>query len=158
EALHVPESQVTLLSDAAPRQLARPPLKPVIENTITQFLDACRAQDRILVLFVGHAAEIGNESYLVPIEGELSVKETLIPLSWLYDRLAQCKAQQKVLVMDVCRFNPARGLERPSAGPMGAKLDATLSNPPLGVQVWSACVAGQYSYEGGFDLAKDVSI
>ena len=31
---------------------------------------------------------------------------------------------------------------------MGPKLDAALKNPPNGIQVWSACVAGQYSYEG----------
>jgi hypothetical protein len=30
---------------------------------------------------------------------------------------------------------------------MGAKLDAKLKSPPAGVQVWSACVAGQQSYE-----------
>src|SRR5262249_42497470 len=51
---------------------------------------------------------------------------------------------------------PARGLERPGSGPvadakmegaMGAKLDAVLQAPPVGVQVWSSCVAEQYSYE-----------
>jgi hypothetical protein len=36
---------------------------------------------------------------------------------------------------------------------MGAKTDALLKNPPAGVQVWSSCVAGQYSYE--FDSVSD---
>jgi hypothetical protein len=148
EFLHVAPEQVVELSDAAPREIARPPLKPVIESTIAAFLDGCRSQDRIVLLFIGHAVEIGEDCFLVPIEGELADKETLIPLKWLYERLEKCKAQQKVLIMDVCRFNPSRGLERPAGGPMGAKLDAALQNPPAGVQVWSACVAGQYSYEG----------
>jgi hypothetical protein len=152
EALRIPTSQVTELSDAAPRGLARPPLKPVIESTIADFLDTCRPQDRIILLFIGHMVELGGENFLVPIEGELGLKETLIPLAWLYDRLAKCKAQQKVLIMDVCRYNPARGLERPGPGPMGAKLDEALKNPPPGVQVWSACMAGQYSYEGAIEL------
>jgi hypothetical protein len=152
DSLHVPSSQVVELSDTAPRPLAKPPLKSVIETTVNDFLDSCRAQDRIILMFVGHALEIGDECYLVPIEGELGAKETLIPLNWLYDALARCKAQQKVLIMDVCRFNPSRGLERPGTGPMGLKLDAMLNNPPAGVQVWTACVAGQYSYEGAITL------
>lgn len=146
-ALHIAPSQRVELSDAAKVE-AHPTTKPVIERTLTDFLNTSRAQDRILVTFTGHAVEIGENGYLVPLEGELTDKETLIPLKWVYEQLAKCKARQKVLIMDVCRFDPSRGLERPGSGPMGAKLDAALQNPPKGVQVWSACVAGQYSYEG----------
>jgi hypothetical protein len=38
-------------------------------------------------------------------------------------------------------------MERPGSGPMGEKLDAMLKEPPPGVQVWTACVAQQASYE-----------
>jgi hypothetical protein len=156
DALHVPDSQRLELSDSAPGDTTRPPLKSVIEGTVTEFFNTSRAQDRLVLLFVGHAVEIGDEAYLVPIEGELRVKETLISLRWLLDRLAACKARQKVLILDVCRFDPARGVERPNAGPMGPKLDAALANPPAGVQVWSACVAGQHSYEGYVEVPTGV--
>jgi hypothetical protein len=124
-----------------------PTVKAVLEKTLTAFLNGCRAQDRILVLFAGHAIAIDDTAYLVPAEGELTVKESLIPLQWVYDQLAQCKARQKVLILDVCRFDPSRGAERPGGGPMDEKLDRALKTPPPGVQVWSACVAGQYSFE-----------
>src|SRR5204863_5068601 len=124
---------------------ALPTVKPVLEKTISDFLNSCRAQDRILLLFAGHATEIDDDAYLVPLEGELTAKDSLIPLKWVYDQLAQCKARQKVLILDVCRFDPTRGAERPGGGTMGEKLDRTLQAPPPGVQVWSACVAGQYS-------------
>jgi len=146
-ALHIAPSQRVELSDAAKTD-AHATTKPVIERTIMDFLSTSRAQDHIIVEFTGHAVEIGEDAYLVPLEGELTDKETLIPLKWVYDQLAKCKARQKVLIMDVCRFDPSRGLERPGSGPMGPKLDAALQHPPKGVQVWSACVAGQYSYEG----------
>ena len=133
-----------VLSANAP---ARPPLKAVIEKTITEFLDSSRPQDRILLLFAGHVVEIDDQAFLVPLEGELSVKESLLPLSWLFDKLKACPARQKVLILDTCRLDPGRGLERPGSGPMGAKLDALLARPPDGVQVWTACVAGEYSYE-----------
>jgi serine/threonine-protein kinase len=146
DALNVPKDQRVELSDGGTPRVAT--TKPVLKGTVTAFLDTCRTQDRILLLFVGHAAEIGNEAYLVPIDGDLDRPDTLIPLKWLYDGLARCRARQKVLILDVCRYDPAGGLERPGNGPMGPVLDAALQSPPAGVQVWSACSAGQYSYEG----------
>jgi hypothetical protein len=143
--LHIHRSQTVFLSDGAPNAL--PPVQSVIENTITDFLNGCRAQDRIIVLFAGHAIEIEEVPYLVPLEGELDSKEHLIPVAWLLERLAKCKARQKVLLLDVCRFDPTRGQERPDSGPMGEKLDAMIKSPPEGVQVLTTCVAGQYSYE-----------
>src|SRR5262249_42871124 len=115
------------------------------------FLETSRAQDRILLLFVGHAVEIDNVAYLAPLEGELDKKESLIPLAWLFQQLDRCKARQKVLILDGCRYDPGRGLERPGGGEMGKPLDAALKTPPARVQVWTACVAGQRSYE--FDNA-----
>ena len=71
----------------------------------------------------------------------------MIPLEWLYKQLEECPAKQKLLILDVCRFNPSKGEERPSSGPMGAKFDLALKNPPAGVQVWTSCTEGQQSYE-----------
>src|SRR5207248_8982287 len=92
-----------------------------------------------------------------PLEGEPGVKETLIPVKWLFERLAACPARQKALILDVCRRNPERSPERPLGGAeepkekldgaMWAKLDEQLQQPPENVQVWVSCVADQYSYE-----------
>jgi hypothetical protein len=146
-ALRIERDQVALLSDAAPDGAGCAPVKPVLVNTISSFLASSRAQDRVLLLFLGHAAVIDDEAYLVPIDGDPKDKATLIPLDWLYQQLADCKARQKVLVLDVCRVDPGRGTERAGGDPMDEKLDARLQAPPPGVQVWSACVAGQNSYE-----------
>jgi hypothetical protein len=140
-----PNTQLTELSDQGLDP--QTPLKPVIEGTIEDFLKSCRDQDRIVLLFAGHAAEVGKEAYLVPVLGDLKDAKTLIPLKWVYDRLRECKARQKVLILDVCRFDPARGMERPGSEPMGKALDAALQRPPEGVQVWSSCVAKQNAYE-----------
>ena len=144
--LHIPMNEMALLSDGAPKS-ARPPMKAVIEKTLTDFLDSSRAQDRIMVFFIGHAVAIKTPTYLAPDRGRLDNAETLIPLKWVYDQMAKCKARQKVLVMDVNRLNPGHGLERPNGGPMDPKEDAALAAPPEGVQVWTACLAGQQSYE-----------
>ena len=58
------------------------PIKSVIEGTITEFLKTMREQDRIVLLFTGHATEIDKVVYLVPLEGDLNDAKTLIPLTW----------------------------------------------------------------------------
>jgi hypothetical protein len=145
--LHIPLNQMALLSDDAGKKWgARAPTKTVIEKTLTNFLDSSRAQDRILVFFFGHAVELGDEAYLAPIEGELDRAETLIPLKWIYEQLAKCKARQKVLVLDGNRYHQTFGQERPGGEEMGPKLDAMLKSPPDGVQVWSSCIAKERSF------------
>jgi hypothetical protein len=155
QALDVPEDQRTELSDSILSAAPSSPSKPVIESAVGDFLTSSRAQDRILILFVGHAVDVGGQAYLVPIEGEPGKKDTLIPLAWLYEQLSKCKARQKALIMDVCRFDPSHPQEQPGTGPMSPKLDAALANPPPGVQVWSACVGGQRSYEGFLPPSAD---
>lgn len=108
DKLRVDSDQTYIVSDAVNGKATRAPIKPIIEQTVERFLATCRRQDRIMLLFVGHAVDVDDEPFLVPLEGELGVKETLIPLKWLFDRLATCPARQKVLVMDVCRTDIAR--------------------------------------------------
>ena len=118
--LNIPLNQIVHLSDNA-KKSPMPPLRTVIEEGLVNFLKTCRKQDRIMVYFIGHTKEVNDQAYLVPLEGEFDNVETLIPLKWVYDQLAKCEAQQKILVIDGNRFNAAQGEERPSAGPLGEK-------------------------------------
>jgi RNA polymerase sigma factor (sigma-70 family) len=146
QLLGVPDDQSALLSDRAPVPFA--PSKENIESTVDLYLDTDWEQHRLVLFFAGHAVELGDKAYLVPVEGELDKASTLIPLDWLYDRLAKCKAREKLLILDVCRFNPQRGVERGRLDKMGDVLDKMLREPPKGVEVLTACTAGQFSYEG----------
>ncbi len=154
--MNFPATQVYELSDAVPAMYkgvkAHSTQKSVLESTILDFLDSSREQDRIVVFFAGHAAHIENVSYLVPIDGNKNNMETLLPLKWVMDQMAKCKAQQKILVLDVFRFSPSRGLELPSPGEgeegtMPEGFDKDLLSPPAGLQVWSACIKGQTAVE-----------
>ncbi len=127
-----------------------PPLKSVIVGSIDSFLNSCRAQDRIVIVFAGHAVEKDGAAYLVPQEGELEDVSTLIPVKDFYQKLAKCPAQEKLLVYDVCRFDPGRGAERPIFGTMTEALEKALHDSPEGVSVWTSCAAGQYSYESDY--------
>jgi RNA polymerase sigma factor (sigma-70 family) len=152
ELLRIPASQAVLLSDKAPRREVEPkmqpypPTKAIIEEIVGQFLASRDPQERVVLSFVGHAVEIDEQPYLVPLDGDTGSKQTLIPLAWLYDQLNRCKARQKVLILDVCRFNAVLA-EPGTVAKMSKKTDAMLNAPPKGVQVLTACTAGEYSLE-----------
>src|SRR5262249_52864184 len=71
--LRVPASQLGLLSDAARTPV--PPTEPVIRNTIVNFLKESRAQDRVILLIVGHVVEVEGDLVLLPIDGMTDSKE-----------------------------------------------------------------------------------
>ena len=124
-----------------------PPLKMVVAGTIDKFLATSRAQDRIVIIFGGHAIEKEGKAFLAPIEAELDEMESLIPLEDIYAKLAKCPAQEKLIMFDVCRFDPGHGVERPAFGEMTEALEKALHASPEGVSVWTSCSPGQYAYE-----------
>ena len=154
--MNFPASQVIELSDGispdAKVAKAHSTQKSVLETTIKDFVDSSRRQDRIVLFFAGHAAFLEDKSYLVPIDGNLKDVDSLVPLRWVYDQLASCKAQQKILILDVFRFSPSRGFELPSTGDgdegtMPEGFDKDVLNPPTGVQVWCSCQKDQCAVE-----------
>jgi len=154
--MNFPFKQVVELSDGIPldSKTAKPhsTQKSVLETTIREFAETSREQDRVMVLFSGHAATLEDKAYLIPIDGNLKDADSLLPLKWVYDQLAKCKAQQKVLILDVFRFSPSRGFELPSAGEgeegtMPESFEKELLSPPPGVQVWSSCQKEQSAVE-----------
>jgi hypothetical protein len=146
DGLDIPADQVAHLSDEA-RARPGPPTREAVRKALADFLTTCRAEDHALVVFVGHAVTIDKDAYLVPLDGDFEDRATLLSLKSVLEQMARCPAGQKVLVLDVHRHNAGRGTKRPAAGPMSRELDELLKRPPAGVQVWSACVAGQYSHE-----------
>ncbi len=156
--MYFPATQIFELSDgiAANNKVVAPhsTQKSVLEITIKDFVDTAREQDRILVVYAGHATylEEKKEACLVPIDGNMKKPDSLLPLKWVLDQLAKCRAQQKVLVLDVFRFSPSRGFELPglgegAEGTMPEDFDKALQNPPPGVQVLCSCQKEQSSVE-----------
>ncbi|MBY0231890.1 MAG: caspase family protein, partial [Gemmataceae bacterium] len=144
--LNIPLDQITELSDAAGQE-PRPPLKGVIEEAVQNFLKTSRKQDRVVIVFAGHTAEIEGKAYLVPLEAEKEKADELVPVSWVLDQLAKADVKQKVFILDGHRKNAAQGEERPMSGEMTEGFEKAISAPPAGVQVWAACGKGQVSNE-----------
>jgi hypothetical protein len=139
-------NQLYVLSDTAPKD-ARPMLRPIVMETYKRFCETSRPQDRVLLYFGGHAVAKDGKAYLVPTDGDLDDPATLIPLDDLWTKLKDCKAQQKVVVFDVCRLNEDGDTVRPGSEPMTPELEKALLAAPPGVQVVTTCAAGQNALE-----------
>ncbi|HMP03138.1 MAG TPA: hypothetical protein PKC45_11615 [Gemmatales bacterium] len=146
EDLSLRRDQVIQLSDVADAG-AQPPLKSTISASLKEFCKTARASDRLIVLFVGHATLVGEEAYLVPIEGQIDQAETLIPLKEFFAEVAESPAVQKLVILDVAVVDPEQGQFRAAPGPLDAKLAEQLLAPPEGVQVWLSCAPGQQSHQ-----------
>ena len=146
-------NQLFLLTDADGKLSAnaaqRPMLKGVVLDTVKRFAESSRAQDRVVFYFGGHATMKDGKAYLVPVEGDLNEIESLLPLDEFFAVVADCPAQQKVVLFDVCRANTDGNVVRPGSEPMSEELEKALLSPPSGanIQVVTACGAGQNAAE-----------
>jgi Planctomycete cytochrome C/Caspase domain len=140
-------NQLFVLSDTSGDKDFKPPIKSVLEKAVGEFCTTSRAQDRVAIYFGGHAVEMDGKAYLVPVEGEPDAVGTLIPLDDVFAKMKDCKAQQKLLILDVCRFNTQYGAAKPGSEPMSPKLDELLHAAPPGVQVVTSCSAGENAFE-----------
>jgi hypothetical protein len=124
------------------------PMKGVVTGAYERFFETSRAQDRIVIYFGGHAIEKDGKAYIASIEGDPDeIENTMIPLSDFYDKLKACKATQKIVIWDVCRYNPQRGRQRAGSEPMSEGLYKALAAPPEGVEVVITCAPGENALE-----------
>lgn len=131
----------------------RPMLKSIIQDSVSKFCETSREQDRVIFYFGGHAIAKDGKAYLIPAEGDPTEPETLIPLEEVWQKLGECKAQQKVVLFDVCRLSTDDNAVRPGSEPMSEELEKLLHSPPTGVQVVTSCSQGQTAAE--FRSAED---
>ncbi len=156
--LSFPRDEVLVLSDMDD-QKPTVPTKDTIEATVEEFLNTCRPSDHIVLVFAVHAATLGGKGYLVPVDGELPLEGSkpdaerdaklipkMIPLSWLYEKLAACKACQKLVILDIAQTDPEAGIVRNAPGALDEALYQQIQAMPKGVQVWLPCKPKQHSY------------
>lgn len=156
--LSFPRDQVAVLSDMDD-QKPTVPTKATIEATVEEFLATSSPSDHIVLVLAVHAAMLGGKGYLVPVDGELPIDGAkpdaerdaklvtkMIPLSWLYDKLAACKARQKLVIFDIAQNDPEAGIVRNAPSSLDEALYKQIEAMPKGVQVWLACKPKQYSY------------
>jgi len=139
------ERRVVLLVDDAPEPTNQPTYA-TLRGRIRQVTTLAGRDDELLIFFSGHGETLGNEGYLIPMNGSRDDTGTLIPLSWLNDRIRESKARTRMLILDACHAG---------SGSKGIGGVAPSVPRPAQTVILLSCSAKQQSYP---DSAKGVSV
>lgn len=141
------EGNVVVVYDDAPKAELRPTQANILRE-LDSLLQRATDTSLVTVMITGHGVSMGGESYICPGDAsdasvgdaETAAKE-LISVKELAMRLSKdCKAANKLLVVDACRdtsTNRTTGY---------VKNVESLEKPAEGVWLLSSCSEGQYSW------------
>jgi hypothetical protein len=140
--------EVVLLSGTeGKRDASRRPTRENILKHIDIVLDKCKRQDMILFAFAGHGVQFKEDpkdketpSFFCPMDAQPNNVKTMIPLKTVYQRMEDCGAAVKLMLVDACRVEVNKERFR--------NLDGNdVPAPPKGVSVLFGCKAGQAALE-----------
>ena len=101
------DDRVLLLDDTQDNE--HRPTFANIHAYLGSWLAAPEEDDMLLVYFAGHGRLVDGRTYLVPCDATISSIHTLgIPLQHIQDVIQQCKAKQKMLILDACHSGAGR--------------------------------------------------
>jgi tetratricopeptide (TPR) repeat protein len=122
-----------------------------IRNQFDLLLKDLTPADSVIVALAGHGVQfIGDKAnYYCPLDAELEGHKNLISLTEVYDRLHECQAARKMLLVDACRDDPVSLASR--SGFPKEKLESVTRPQVEGVPDQTiaifSCQAGQKSWE-----------
>jgi uncharacterized caspase-like protein len=118
------------------------------------FGESAASAEWAVIYYAGHGIEIGGLNYLIPVdaklENEKDAEDEAVPVTRIFDRLADSKAI-RIVILDACRDNPFARSVRSGAKRSGglAKMEAD-----TGTLIALAADPGQPAYDGDGDPAK----
>ena len=133
------ENRMVLVADG--EDMARTPTRANIFCFLRSYLGLAGEDDTALVYFGGHGTVVEDRLYLLPSDVRLSaLEETGIAYAKVREILDDCRAKQKVVILDACHSGTGKGFE-PLSQPALAGLEAA------GTIVLSSCRAEELSFE-----------
>jgi tetratricopeptide (TPR) repeat protein len=102
KALRAAGFQTTLLENASKEQM---------DDALGAFADLLGPEHNALFYYAGHAFQIENENFLVPVDfkparGITQAKNRCFSMSMLIEQLKRARAKTRVIILDACRGNP----------------------------------------------------
>jgi len=116
----VPPNQALLLTDESQIRL---------REGISSLFDRIQPNQKLIVYFAGHAYQDADKTvYLAPREFKKDqAAATGVSLQWLVDAMEQCKAKEKILLLDACNAGPGIDAQKE---PSTAEMFESLRAPP----------------------------
>jgi hypothetical protein len=140
---NVPDTQIVRVTDDRPTKPDYSALMATIEEVLTN--PRIGPDKHLIIYYSGHGLLDAEEAmYLAPRDVDVkNIKATAIPTSWLRERLRECQAGVKLLVLDACHSGASKST---LAFVDGGKLAGEFKYGP-GVITISGCKGEQFSWE-----------
>jgi formylglycine-generating enzyme required for sulfatase activity/serine/threonine protein kinase len=137
------DKDVLLLTDDADKDQLRP-TRSNLKLQLAQWLQQPSRDDTVLVFFSGHGFIDKGKTYLAPQDGEsANVAGTCLPTSDVRSMLDDCKADQKLLILDYCR----RGGKAVGSNPSSPAESSGSFPGPRGLITMISCAKTQLSFD-----------
>lgn len=109
-----------------------------IRQQLQSLLDDCIPDDTVLVAVTGMGGDLGNPPMYcyLPADGQPGDAKSLMTLADFYDLFRQCRARQKILLVDTCQTVVADRIDWRQPPEL-----------PPGMAVFFACAPNEASYE-----------
>lgn len=104
----------------------RRPLKSTLMEQLPEWLAKPGPEDQIVVYFTGHGfRDDEGHMYLAPLDCDpANPAATGIPIEWMRDQIAGCRARVKLLVLDACHAGSEKSIEEENEGVVAKDLAA----------------------------------
>ncbi|QGJ71314.1 Hypothetical protein PBC10988_30180 [Planctomycetales bacterium 10988] len=141
------ESRLYTMHDQAEENRFRPNTN-AIKQQLDVIMNLAEEEDTVLIAFAGHGLHMDGKSFLCPLDAHPRYKESLISLDFVFDKLDECKARQKLFLVDACRNE----IDPPGRRSVSLTNDAnnfteSLQHPPRGLVVLTSCDVGEFAIE-----------
>src|SRR5688500_11705028 len=126
------------------------PARGNIERELGVVLNLAEENDLVIIGFSGHGVSLAGKSYLCPSDAVLEDSASLVSLDSVYDRLNNCSAKFKLMLVDAWRNDPHVGGGRSLTATEGTRqLARSLQEIklPEGVVLMNSCAPGEISWE-----------
>ena len=144
-----PENIVLMTQTAGAETTRFLPVAANIRKELKALLRDRIKPDSVLVAFAGHGIQFrgSDEVYFCPADARPDDKATLISLDEVYQELAKCEAQLKLLLSDACRNDPVAAISRRATVDVQSVTRPQLLKPPGGVAALFSCSEGELAFE-----------
>ncbi|MFI0844745.1 caspase family protein [Mesorhizobium sp. IMUNJ 23232] len=130
-----------------------------LEKTVREFLQTLNDGDVALFYYTGHAVQVADQNFIIPVNASLSSSYDLEVETYNVNNLLEymrAASGMQILVLDACRDNPFRNqyyyLGDKKIDVAGTKGLASLT-PKQGSLIVYSTAPGQVAYDGGGDIS-----
>ena len=102
--------------------------KVAMEQATVDLLEAIGPADTVLFFYAGHAVQIENENFLIPVDFQaansvIDAKFRSLSLARIFEEIKRSRAKRTIFIVDACRSNPvseSQSLQGGLANPLNA--------------------------------------